>query len=262
MSIASLPMYDFSEIKDATDALWTAIATRLVDLGIANVPPALLRDPDLHRIWTDPALLLAQTCGYPLVTSLKGKVALLATPCYTATGCDGPLYRSAIIVRATDPATCLADLRRRRCAVNDPESNSGMNLLRAEIATLGNGAAFFSAVILTGSHAASVDAVASGQADVAAIDCITWSHLQHLRPAATAGLRVLAWTRASPGLPLITATATSRATRAAIMLALDEVAVAPALLSVRSSLRLEGFEAVSLGAYESLLVLEGKELLC
>jgi ABC-type phosphate/phosphonate transport system substrate-binding protein len=254
MSVASLPMYDFAEIEYATDALWAAIAARLVDRGIANVPPLLLRSRDLHSIWTDPDLLMAQTCGYPLVTSLKDKVALLATPRYTAPGCDGALYRSAIIVRASDPAIGLADLRHRPCAVNDPGSNSGMNLLRAEIAPLARGVAFFSDIVLTGSHAASIDAVASGQADVAAIDCITWSHLQHLRPSGTAGLRVLAWTRASPGLPLITAAATSRATHEAIVLVLNEIAAAPAMRSVRAALRLEGFEPVALGAYEALLM--------
>jgi ABC-type phosphate/phosphonate transport system substrate-binding protein len=246
-------MYDFAEIRDATDALWTAIAARLVDLGVADVPPDLLRGRDLHSTWTDPDLLMAQTCGYPLITSLKDKVVLLATPRYSAAGCEGALYRSAIIVRTTDPAICLADLRHRRCAVNDPASNSGMNLLRAEVAPLAGATAFFSEPILTGSHAASIDAVASGQADVAAIDCISWSHLRHLRPAATAGLRVLAWTRASPGLPLITAAATSRSTRDAIMLALDHVAAAPELKPVRSALRLEGFERVPIGAYEALL---------
>jgi ABC-type phosphate/phosphonate transport system substrate-binding protein len=252
---ASLSMYDFDELRPATDALWEAIAARLTDRGIA-APPSLTRGPPLIDLWTDPALLLAQTCGYPLVTGLAGKVALLATPRYDAPGCEGTLYRSAIVVRATDPAATLADLRGRRCAVNNVDSNSGMNLLRAAIAPLADGGRFFGAIITTGGHAASVRAVAGGDADVAAIDCVTWAHLRHLRPYETRGLRVLGWTSATQGLPLITSLHTDAPTRNALLGALDDVARDPALAPVRSQLRLDGFGALTLGDYEPVLALE------
>jgi len=249
-------MYDFEELRPATDALWQAIAARLTDRGVA-APAALTRGVPLDDVWTDPALLLAQTCGYPLVTTLAGKVALLATPRYDAPGCEGTLYRSAIIVRATDPAASLADLRGRRCAVNTADSNSGMNLLRAAIAPLAGGQAqFFGAILTTGGHAASISAVAGDLADVAAIDCITWAHIQRLRPSETRGLRVLGWTEATPGLPLITSRLTDAPTRRALMAALHDVARDPALASVRSDLRLAGFEALTLGDYESILAHE------
>jgi ABC-type phosphate/phosphonate transport system substrate-binding protein len=211
----------------------------------------------LHELWTDPDLLLAQTCGYPLVTSLAGKVTLLATPCYNAPGCDGPLYRSAIIVRADDPATTLAGLRGRRCAINDPASNSGMNVLRAAVAPLAQGAPrFFSEIITTGAHAASVHAVATALADVAAIDCITWAHLQQLRPGETSGLRVLGWTDATPGLPLITSPHTDAPTRHALLLALDDAAKDHGLASARSALLLTGFAQLLPEDYDPILAFE------
>jgi hypothetical protein len=43
-SIAALPMYDFPELTAAHDALWTAIAERLVDAAIPTC-----RDPAPHR---------------------------------------------------------------------------------------------------------------------------------------------------------------------------------------------------------------------
>jgi ABC-type phosphate/phosphonate transport system substrate-binding protein len=249
-------MYDFEELRPATDALWSAIAARLNDQGV-EAPATLLRGPPLHDIWTDPDLLLAQTCGYPLVTSLAGRVTLVATPSYAAEGCGGTSYRSAIIVRTTDRATVLADVHGRRCAMNGPDSNSGMNVLRAAIAPLAGGAAqFFGAVITTGSHAASADAVAAGDADVAAIDCITWAHLQHLRPSAVQTLRVLAWTQATPGLPLITARATTATTIRALRHALAGVAADAALAPVRAALRLTGFTSLPPSAYEAILALE------
>jgi ABC-type phosphate/phosphonate transport system substrate-binding protein len=251
MSVAALPMYDFPELHWATDALWVAIAAR-----VKRAPAPLARGRALMDIWTDPDLLLAQTCGYPLVTSLSGKVRLLAVPRYRAEGCAGVMYRSAVIVRADAAAARLADLRGRRCAVNGADSNSGMNVLRAAVAPLAVDGRFFGDVLSTGAHAASVDAVARGDADVAAIDCVTWAQLQRLRPAAVAGLRVLAWTAASPGLPLITSVRTSPETRDKLAQALDDVAADAALAPVLDALLIDGFEQLPLRAYDSVLDLE------
>ena len=242
--------------RDVADALWAAIAARFRDLGFYP-PDQLTRTPHLEVSWTDPCLLLGQTCGYPLVTTLRSRVALLATPRYTAPGCDGIHYRSAIIVRDDARATSLANLRGLVCAVNDAASNSGMNVLRAEIAHLAQHTPrFFRSVVATGSHAASVLAVARGHADVAAIDCVTWAHLQRLRPSHTRGLRRLAWTAATPALPLITSTRTSDAERNALLRALRDVADDPALAGVRAELLLDGFEVGSLDAYDAVLDLQ------
>ncbi len=254
MSLAAMPMYDFDELRPATDALWAAIATRLHAQWII-APAALTRGPPPHDLWSDPNLLLGQTCGYPLVTSLKNRVSLLATPSYTAPGCEGPNYRSAIVVHASNPAATLADLRGARCAINDPESNSGMNMLRAAIGPRAALTTFFGTITVTGSHAASTHAVGIGTADIAAIDCITWAHLRHLRPETTQSLRVLTWTAPTPGLPLITSLHTDARTRAALLHALHDVAADPTLAPIRGALRLGGFETVPLSDYETLLAL-------
>ena len=256
MLIAALPMYDLPELEAANDRLWAAIAARLHAAGVIQAPDELTRDAALDEIWSAPELLLSQTCGYPLVTALKGRVSLVATPCYRAPGCHGPFHRSAVIVRAADATAALSDLRGRRCAVNDMASNSGMNLLRAEIAEFAGATAFFSGVLVTGAHAASAEAVASGEADVAAIDCVTWAHLQRLRPATTQALRVLAWTRDSPGLPLITSSLTDEATCASLRQALQDVARDPSLEAVRAELLLDGFDTLSTRHYDLVLQIE------
>jgi ABC-type phosphate/phosphonate transport system substrate-binding protein len=56
----------------------------------------------------------------------------------------------------------------------------------------------------TGSHRASAQAVAAGEADLAAIDAVTWRMLERWEPVAV-GLRVVALTAPTPGLPLIAA---------------------------------------------------------
>jgi ABC-type phosphate/phosphonate transport system substrate-binding protein len=234
MTIAALPMYDLPAVRWATDALWAALAASL-----PGAPATLTRDRPLAEIWTDPHLLLAQTCGYPLMTTLAGKVQVVATPCYDAPGCEGPLYRSAIVVRGDDPALTLQDLCGRRAAVNGVTSNSGLNVFRREIADLAGGRPVFAETILTGSHDASIAAVASGRADVAAIDAVTWALLQAAEPEVP--LRILAWTRPTPGLPLITSAHTDIATLRALREALSAAIADPGLADARAALRLAGF---------------------
>ena len=94
--LAGLPMYDFGRLAAANDALWQAIAARLTAAGLGAVPAQLDRSLPLDRLWQDPRLLLAQTCGYPLMTSLLGRVRLVATPRYRAFGCDGSAHGSAL----------------------------------------------------------------------------------------------------------------------------------------------------------------------
>ena len=68
---------------------------------------------------------------------------LLATPIYSAPGCDGPNYRSLIVIAADHPARILDDLRGGICAINDWDSQSGLNVLRHIIAPLGQKGRFF-----------------------------------------------------------------------------------------------------------------------
>src|SRR4051794_23404579 len=181
--IAALPMYDLPELRSANDILWRSIAGHLRSGGLSGVPDALKRDEseDLDGLWRSPDLLLGQTCGYPLMTRLKGAVRVVALPHFGFSGCTGPLHRSVLIVPRASDAGSLADLRSTRCAVNGFDSNSGMNLLRAAVAPIAAGRPFFSAVLVTGAHVASLEAVAAGGADLAAIDCVTYGHLTRWR---------------------------------------------------------------------------------
>jgi ABC-type phosphate/phosphonate transport system substrate-binding protein len=241
--IAAFPMYDYPELTAVHDALWVALHEALSAAGVVGLPSRLTRDLSHFDLRRHPRLLLGQACEYPLATSCAGYVRLVATPRYTVPGCDGStLYRSAIVVRATDQAETLADLRGRRCIVNERDSNSGMNLLRAAIAPVSGGARFFGSVSLSGSHRGSVAAVAAELADVAAVDGVSFAHFRKLDPPAVTNLRVLCWTPPSPCPPFVTAAATSDSTLAALRGALAKVSVDPRLARVRESLFLEGLD--------------------
>jgi ABC-type phosphate/phosphonate transport system substrate-binding protein len=240
--IAALPMYDFPPLHAATDDFWSAIAARLRAAGIAEVPSALTRDMSHVETWRDPRLLFGQACQYPLARAWHDVVRLVAIPAYAAPGCEGSRYRSAIIVQTDYPAMRLEDLRGRRCAVNERDSNSGSNLLRAAIAPLAEHGRFFSSVELTGGHLASVRAVAEGRADVAAIDCVSYAHIRRFNPELTSRLRILDWTPSSPGLPYVTARAGDASIVPALRAALAEVLADPALVQVRDALLITGID--------------------
>jgi ABC-type phosphate/phosphonate transport system substrate-binding protein len=254
--IAVLPMYDFPDVADAHDLWWRAIAVRLRAAGVGDVPDGLRRDVAHEESWRDPRLLLGQACEYPLATGHGAFVQLVATPCYGAPGCAGARYRSAIVVRAADAARSAADLRGRRGVVNDPQSNSGMNLLRATLAPFARGDGFFESVAVSGSHWRSARLVADGGADAAAIDCVTYAHLLRCDPALVARLRVLDWTPSSPSLPYVTARSTPPATVQALREALAAAAVEPGLAGVRERLFITGFELNVDAGFAEVLALE------
>jgi len=159
-------------------------------------------------------------------------------------------------VRVKDSAQCLADLRHRRCAINEASSNSGMNLLRASIAPLANGARFFDSVLLSGSHLRSAEMVSAGEADVAAVDCVSLAHFQRLLPSVVANLRILDWTPSSPSLPFITSAGTSDATLEMLRSSLAAVFADRRLDSVRERLLLDGVDLQPMASFSEVLRLK------
>lgn len=240
--IAALPMYDFLALREAHDRLWSALARGLEERGVTSVPRRLTRSLSHRQTWMHPGLLFGQACEYPVAKSFEERLIMLATPRYDAPGCTVTLYRSAIVIRADDPANTLEEMRNRHCAVNEPDSNSGMNLFRAALAPLAAGARFFQSVRLSGSHRASLDLVATGEADVTAVDCVTLAHLRRLEPQLTARLRIIDWTPASPCLPYVTSRRTSEATVAALRATIAEVFADPQLAVTRELLFLESVD--------------------
>lgn len=241
--IASLGMYDLPAQVDANDRLWAAIARVLAARGIADVPRTLTRTADLDTLWRDPALLFGQTCGYPLVTRAL-PLRPIALPVYAIPDGEGGRHHSVLVTRRSDPDRPVAAFRGAVAAVNDPASNTGMNLFHAAIAPLAGGARFFGSVIHTGSHRASIRAILRGEADLAAIDAVSHAALQRHEPDLTTALRIVGRTPSSPTLPFVTAQDTPPDTVAALRLALAEAFADPALASAREALLLTGIAPV------------------
>jgi ABC-type phosphate/phosphonate transport system substrate-binding protein len=243
-------------LRRATRMLWAHIRDSLRAAGLDKVPEVADETLALEDAWLHPGLLLAQTCGYPFATRLRGHVRLVATPCYDHPGCSGPISGSFLIVRADESAASLADLAGRRAAINYRTSNSGHNLLRAATAPFAQGEPFFAQVVETGGHGASIAALAAGAADVAAIDCVTWGNFARFAPERVAALRILGETPKTPGLPLITRGDASDAEVALLRAALDQAAADPALAEPRAILGLNGFATLTDADYDAVLQLE------
>lgn len=252
-------MYDPPELRDVTDTLWSALAAALEDEGVHGVPRQLTRDRHHRELWGDPHLLWSQTCGYPLARHFAGRLRVVATPRYAVPECVGSWYTSRVVVRADSPARGLADLRGAVCAANEIDSHSGTNAFRALVAPIafsGGGGRFFSAVKWSGGHRMSLEMVVKGEADVAAIDCITFALLSGVRPELTSTVREIARTAPCPGLPFVTPASTSDDELARMRAALARVFDDPATAEARAALLFDGFEILPEDAYQTVLDLE------
>ncbi len=185
----------------------------------------------------------------------RGRLRYVATPIYDAPGCDGPSYRSVLLVPRESTALKLGDLRGAVVAINEPSSNSGCNLLAAAVAPLADGAPFFGSAIARGSHLASIRAVADQRAGIAAIDVVTYAHLGRARPALIRQVRPIGWTAPAPRLPFVTSTRSPPALVSALREALTWAYVAPELAGARSALLLNGVVRFPETAYASLTTL-------
>ena len=202
---AELAMYVAPQPVQVASEQWL---TRIV--ALLDAPRRDGRGLELLELFRSPDLLLTQTCGYPLMTLLRGQVQLVGRPRYELNDSSAGNHCSLIVSRATDPRIDLAEFKGSRGVINDRHSNSGMNLFRHRLAPLQQGGRFFASVAISGAHQQSLRYVREGWADLACIDSVTFDCLARYAPAEVAGLRLVARTATSPTLPYITALSSGR----------------------------------------------------
>ena len=168
-----------------------------------------------------------------------------------AAGVAGARWRRSLLVVGRDAAVRdVADLRGGRAAVNEPESNSGANLLRAAVAPFARDGRFFSGLVFTGSHRASLAAVGAGEAEVAAIDSVTFALARRFEPALAAAVRPLTWTPATPWLPYVTRADRSEDDVDRLRHALAAAFADPDLAEARAVLGITGLIVPALADYD------------
>ncbi len=256
VSIASLPMYDLPEVRPALDRLWRAIADRLIRDGLPAVPERLVHDRPLAALWSDPALFLSQCCGHDIVHRYAGKLRPIAAPRYGAPGCVGGDYASIVVVADHLAGRELAALEGTVCAINGYDSHSGTHALRALIAPIAKNGRFFAEVKVSGTHADSLAMIARGEAEVAAIDCVTYALLAAHRPAALAGSQAICRTPPAPGIPFVTRADAAPELVERLQAALVAAFEAPALAEARRVLFFEGLELRTVEDYAPMREIE------
>jgi len=196
---AELLMYTAPEPIRLANERWLA---RILDhLGHTRLSA---EDLSLPELWLSPNLLLTQTCGYPLMTALKGQVRVIGCPRYELPDASAGNHCSLILSRADDPRKTLPAFRDSRGVINSDDSNSGMNLLRQRLAPLHRDGQFFSTVGISGGHRESLRWLREKRADLAAIDSVTYAYLAQHAPEEVRGSRVVGRSAFSPTLPFIT----------------------------------------------------------
>ena len=249
-------MYDWPGLTGASDALWSLLAQALREAGLENVPDTLHRKGPPEAVWSHPDMLLSQTCGYPFTHEFHRKLTLAAVPVYDTPGCQGATYSSAIVVRARSGHKALSDLRGRTAAFNSTQSMSGHLALKLVFARLAENGRFFGRTVCSGSHVKSMQMVAGGKADAAAIDAVCYGLAAKHLPQLTARLEVIAWSPRAPALPLVTAPGRPQIQLDMIRTALQNVVKTARFARLREPLLISGFEFPAEQVYDQVLQFE------
>ncbi len=258
--IISCGMYAFTEpLRRAWQALMEPLPGFLdASDGAENLRAEVVFDCS-DETYLSPNLLIGHTCGYPYLQHWQATHEPVAVPVFDIPGCDGTDYRSWFICRADDERDSLAEFSQGIVALNHADSNSGMNVLRFELRNLSPGRTFFRRVLPSGSHTESMRLVARGEADIAAIDAVSFHHVAEVEPALAGGVRIFSRSVTTTGLPFIRPRESEFGT-ARILQALNE-ALSSLPAPARDTLRLTSFSVVEVSAYERTLQLEHEAVL-
>lgn len=101
-------------------------------------------------------------------------------------------YHAYIIVPKDSPAKSLDDLKGKRFAFTDPQSNSGKLVPEYMLKRKGQTPErFFGKVVYSGTHDKSISAVSQGLVDGASVDSLIWEYANRTRPELTAKTRIV-----------------------------------------------------------------------
>ncbi len=176
---------------------------------------------DIHLIQgymdplTDPFLLsdeldLTFICGLPFFQyhqAVPNQLQPLVAPVLQSSRYQNqPVYFSDVIVNASSAITHFNDLYDKVFCYNDPGSNSGFYAVHRYLQIHGYGPEFFAQALPSGSHQNSIQWIAEGRADWAAIDSTVLEQELQNHPALTKQIRVITAIGPAPMPPLVAAT--------------------------------------------------------
>jgi len=230
------------------------------DLRIEYPDDEVLHDSDSLHVWNNDLVWACGLLSVNCIASGQTEADIIAAPVFT--GEMQPLYRSMIVGRQD-----FHDERPLAIAINERESWPGHHAYRHHIAgidknltpgcaqgedaTIGIGLQpdrRFDVAVVTGSHRASLMAVATGQADRAAIDSSLWHYWTQVEPELLVGLTVVGMTCNWPAPPFVLSRSVPGDTRTKLI---------DGLLSISQGdvPGLNGIVSASIEQYRPLLIL-------
>ena len=246
-------MYAFTdELQQAWRQLFECYAASEDDHG-ESPTLRLEADPGLLQ---QSGLVFGHTCGYPLMTRLKDRFTPFCVPVFEVPGTSGRRYSSRFIVASGSDIDSIEQCRGRVAAVNTPDSNSGMNVLRHAVASHHVGGRFFSRTHASGGHLYSLQAVARGEADIAAIDCVSYQLIEDHWPELASEVQTIGYSVESTGLPFVLQNSNKDSMETGRMLERLNQALDASGDAVRRRLHLREFIAVELDDYQGILEIE------
>lgn len=191
----------------------------------------------------------AWICGFPYVSN-RTHLRLTAVPLYKGK----PLYRSYLIVRASDTTTArLTDLRDRVFAYADPDSNSGFLVPRYELIRKGvDPDSFFRKTFFTYGHRNAIDAVSVGLADAANVDGYVWETMARFAPEITRRTRVVARSAEFGFPPIVAGPSVPASLHARTQEVLTGMGTDPNAGMLLDRLNLDGFAPGEPTAYQTI----------
>lgn len=162
-----------------------------------------------------------------------------------------PIYFSELVVRSDSPARSFQDLRGRSWAYNDPCSLSGYYNMLKKLSEMGEDGRFFRRMICSGSHSNSMQMVARGEVDAAAIDSNVLGIKLRSAPELRGRLRVIETWGPFPIQPVVLRSGLHPRLKdrlLAALLAIGEDAPAPPALA---GFGLQRFAPITYGDYAS-----------
>lgn len=146
-------------------------------------------------------------CGLPYVRRVslpQPKIELLAAPVMRAARYrNRPVYFSDVLVHRDSPYRTFLDLHGASWAYNEPNSHSGYNLTRCQLAKMGLNGDFFKEVIAAGAHLTALDLILARRVDASAIDSTVLELATAQDPRIAGSVRAIASWGPSPIPPWV-----------------------------------------------------------
>ena len=217
---ASFPWYDLRSVQWANDRIWASM--------YPDAPP-LDRQTPYEEQWRSPTLVISQACGLDLHLN-SAPIEPVFAPIFDLPDCPDGEYFSYLVGR---PGTGVA-------AINALTSRSGCAVLLARTKPR--------ALLLTGSHRASIEAVRDGHADFASIDAVTWHLLIRDAPEELEGIEIAERSNSTTSPPYVVRASADDDVRARLRFAMSDSKT----MRARSALLLKGIRQVRRSDYQEI----------